>query len=245
MKRKSMMLCLFAAVFSVILSFAVANADFLRMDSADASSEIYDAEGIYKLAEAATFYLRVLREDGSVQAVGTGVTVSSDGKAVSAYHVVEGGKRFEAMFNNGIIATDIEIIASDEWKDTAILQIHDFATAIVEESPVRYLPIRQSAVRYGEKIFALGYPLKNTPLITEGIINSPKAEINGRNRVLVSAQVAGGMSGGPIIDQQGYVAGIISGSLRTMNNIHLVIDMDDVLSMLTALFGQGQQKTEQ
>ncbi|MFD2876769.1 hypothetical protein ACFTAO_13560 [Paenibacillus rhizoplanae] len=45
-------------------------------------------------------------------------------------------------------------------------------------------------------MYALGYPLKNTAIITEGIVNTPAADINGRSRILTSAQVASGMSGG-------------------------------------------------
>lgn len=51
-------------------------------------------------------------------------------------------------------------------------------------------------LRHGEAVYALGYPLKNTAIITEGIVNTPAADINGRSRILTSAQVASGMSGG-------------------------------------------------
>lgn len=223
-----------AALCFAMFMFATMHSDALRMDAKAAELQLYDAEGMYEYAEDAIFYLRVLRVDGTVQAVGTGVVITADGRAATAFHVIEGGAQFEAVFQDGMIVDDIEIIASDKWTDIAILQLHDFVEEIDGENDPsdRFLPIRSSAVRHGEKVFALGYPLKNTSLITEGIVNTPRAEINGRNRILVSAQVAGGMSGGPILDKQGYVVGIISGSLRTMNNIHVVIDMEDVHHVL-------------
>ena len=81
-------------------------------------------------------------------------------------------------------------------------------------------------------MFAIGYPMKETKIITEGIVSSPQAPVNGRNRILISAQVASGMSGGPVLDKNGDVVGVISGSLRTMNNIHLVVDMDTVRTVM-------------
>ncbi|WP_054939956.1 S1 family peptidase [Paenibacillus ihuae] len=121
-----------------------------------------------------------------------------------------------------------------EHKDIAVLDLPSPAAAKLADNAYSYLEMRTEAVKHGEAVFALGYPLKNTSIITEGIINTPAAEINGRSRILTSAQVVSGMSGGPLMDAHGRLAGIISGSLRTMNNIHLIINMDDLRSILPA-----------
>jgi len=192
----------------------------------------YNAEDIFEQGGQTVLYIRVLREDDSLKATGTGVVLSPDGLAATAYHVVKGAERIEGMLPDGRVISRIEVLAYDEQTDAAIVRLP--APDDGKKGAYAYLPVREPAVRYGENVFAIGYPMANTPIITEGIVNSPRAEVNGRSRILTSAQIASGMSGGPVIDRYGRVAGIISGSLRTMNNIHLVIGMDDIRMLLDA-----------
>ncbi|MGU3470873.1 hypothetical protein ACLBWT_06950 [Paenibacillus sp. D51F] len=63
-------------------------------------------------------------------------------------------------------------------------------------------------------------------------LSSPDAFVNGRSRVLIDAAIASALSGGPLIDEQGRLAGIISGSLRTMEGIHLAAGMSDLTALL-------------
>jgi S1-C subfamily serine protease len=193
---------------------------------------LHNAEEIYELSHGSIFYIRSLKSDDTLIATGTGVLLSPNGTAASAYHVIKEAEKIEGTFDDGRVISSIEVLNYDELKDTAILKLPDPQAAAGKQSEYPFIPIREAAVKYGEKIYAIGYPLKNTPIITEGIINTPKAEINGRNRILTSAQIVSGMSGGPVIDQQGQLVGIISGSMRTMNNIHLVIDNGDLLSSM-------------
>jgi len=186
----------------------------------------YDAEEIYERSHQAVFYVRALRANGTVAATGTGVMIDANGTAVTAYHVVEGADRLQAVFPDGTTADSIRVTASSVENDAAVLKLPPRKTGGYPA-----LTLRQGAVKHGEKVFAIGYPLKNTPIVTEGIVNSPKAEINGKLRILTSAQIANGMSGGPLIDEEGRLAGVISGSLRTMGNIHLVVPASAVQAL--------------
>lgn len=189
------------------------------------SPQTYDAEGIYGLAQKATFYVRVFREDGTLKDVGTGFLVSREGEALTAYHVVKDAARISCVLDDGTVADSCKVTASDEKADTAWLQLSPPQGG---KAGYGHLTLRTSKANQGERVFAIGYPMKETKIITEGIVNSPKAEINGRERILVSSQIVNGMSGGPVIDKYGAVVGIVSGSLRTMNNIHLVVGADAV-----------------
>ncbi|MBB3113917.1 S1-C subfamily serine protease [Paenibacillus phyllosphaerae] len=192
----------------------------------------YNAEQTFEQAEDAVFYLRSLRTDGTVAAVGTGVVMDAKGKAATAYHVVENAATMEAVFEDGRTVKGVKLLSYDKLTDAALIELP--ASGAGSSAGYAYLPVRTDALRPGVDVFAIGYPLKNTVIITEGIVNNPSAEINGRDRILTSAEIVSGMSGGPLIDEKGQLAGIISGSLRTMDNIHLVIDMEDVLSLQTS-----------
>ncbi|TMV49100.1 trypsin-like peptidase domain-containing protein [Paenibacillus mesophilus] len=223
MKRKIAALCFLICLLSGAAVWLNAEAD---------TPVAYNAEDIFGRSGQAVLYIRILREDGSLKATGTGAILSPDGLAATAYHVVKGAERIEGTLPDGRIIGPIEVLGYDEQTDAAIVRLP--APQSGKKDAYDYLPVRDTAVRYGENVYAIGYPMANTPIITEGIVNSPNAEVNGRSRMLTSAQIASGMSGGPILDRFGRVAGIVSGSLRTMNNIHLVIRMDDVRALLAA-----------
>lgn len=189
----------------------------------------YDAEEIYAQSHSAVFFVRNLGEYQTLRSVGTGVVVSADGYALTAYHVTKNAVGLEAVFNDGSIIQQIEIVATDEKNDITLLK---FPSAALKKKRLAPLTIRPNVLQQGERIVAIGYPLKGTPIITEGIVNSPDAEINGQVRMLISAPIVSGMSGGPIIDQQGRVAGIISGSVRTMPGIHLAIGTEAILGLI-------------
>lgn len=194
----------------------------------------YNAEQIYALSADSVFYVRALRADGSVRATGTGVVLSPDGAAATAYHVVDDAERIEAVLADGRVVRGVKLAAFDEPSDAAILRLPSPASGSAGGKPAAYkpVPLREEPVRFGEAVFAIGYPLSATPIITEGIVNSPSAKINGRPRILASAPIVNGMSGGPLIDARGRLAGIMSGSLRTMSGIHLAIDAQTVALLL-------------
>ncbi|MBW7457058.1 serine protease [Paenibacillus sepulcri] len=228
MKRKLLALFLFFSVLAGIGFYADTQPDRNVYGDTPVS---YNAQEIYANTQDAVFYIRALGKNGVLKNTGTGVMISPDGTAATAYHVVTDADKLEGIFNDGRIVTGIRVLRYDELTDAAVLKL---PLPAGKEAAYAALEIRNPAVLQGEKVFAIGYPLKQTPIITEGIVNSPAAKINGRSVILASAQVVSGMSGGPLIDQYGRLAGILSGSLRTMDAIHLVVGTADLRSLLQA-----------
>lgn len=227
MKAKVIVCCLWISVL-------LAGVMTWNTGSASAPAAL-NAEDTYVKAERALFYIRVVGNENKANSAGSGIVLSKGGTAVTAYHVVKNAGRIEGIFNDGTVVSPIKVVQYNETTDVAVLELPNPQAAKVKCGAYPFLPVRGDNLRFGEKVFALGYPLKNTPVITEGIVNNPAAVINGRERILTSAQVVSGMSGGPLIDEKGELAGVISGSLRTMDNIHLAADMDDLREVLPAV----------
>lgn len=177
------------------------------------------AEQIYQANADSVFYLRVYKEDGTLKTVGTGFLIQGD-KALTAYHVIADGASIEAVFDDGTTVRGITVAAANQDLDAAVLSI--------QAGGRKGLELATGGARHGQRVSAMGYPLKATKMITEGIVNAPAAKVNGVSRLLTSAQVASGMSGGPLFDRYGKVAGLISGSFRTMDNIHLCVPVADI-----------------
>lgn len=229
MRKIIMAVCLTAMLLS-------GTSFYVKATKAD-TPELYNAEQSFVLAQNALLYIRILGPDDTLKSTGSGVILTPEGLAATAYHVVKGAQRIEAVLKDGRTLSPIKVLSYNEQADVAILQLPELKMLKAKVDKYQSLAIRDEAVRFGEKLFALGYPLKDTPVITEGIVNNPQAMINGRSRILTSAQIVSGMSGGPVLDQYGHLAGIISGSLRTMDNIHLVIDMNDLRKQLPKMTG--------
>lgn len=186
---------------------------------------ISGAEKVYQSAAKAVFYLKAYRKDGTLKTVGTGFLMG-DGKALTAAHVVKDGVSFEAVFEDGSVQK-ITVQDADSNTDVALLSVKD-----AKKRSVLALSAEKQVARYGQRSFAIGYPLKDGKIITEGIVNAPTAEVNDVSRLLTSAQVSAGMSGGPLLNEDGRVIGLISGSFRTMNGIHICVTVEDIRKLL-------------
>ncbi len=173
----------------------------------------YDAKGVYIRAEDAVFYVRTLNENGQLKSTATGFLVSPEGLAFTATHVVSGAARVQVLLPAGEEYDDVPVLMSSAATDIAMLRLP------AREEPYPYLPVEEGLSLRGESAYAVGYALKAVKLMHDGIVSAPEAPINGTPRLLFTADLASGMSGGPIVSGYGTVIGIASATVRTMNGV--------------------------
>lgn len=171
-----------------------------------------DGRETYSNTSDAVFYVRALNEEGKLKTSGSGFAVTKSGIAVTAAHVVKGAAAVHAVMPSGEEIT-LEVLERNDITDIAVLKLPE------KQSGYRYIPLETLNAEYGERAYAIGYPLKTAKIISDGIVSSPGAVINGIERLLVTADLASGMSGGPIICERGTVIGLSSATLRTMNGV--------------------------
>lgn len=164
---------------------------------------------------------------------GTAFLVSAD-TAYTAWHVVEDAA--QVALSIGDESIEATVIGHDPERDVAVLRL---ATPV--ENAVT-LPIADTQPRVGEEVAAIGHP-RGLPLaLTVGRVTSMNGEFdfsgNGEgivsNLIQTDAVVAPGSSGGPLVNQQGEVIGVVILKDIAAEGLMYAGDIDGVRAELAA-----------
>jgi putative serine protease PepD len=139
-------------------------------------------------------------------ALGTGVIVAADGTVVTANHVIADRSPISLVFSDGTRST--ATVASADPK-------HDVATLAPATLPQPVVPATLGgAVQVGGEVVAIGNPLGLTYSVSSGVVSAlgRTATTNGGRfpgLIQFDASVNPGSSGGPLLDAEGNVIGIV------------------------------------
>lgn len=148
------------------------------------------------------------------EGAGAGFLIAPD-RIATAWHVVDVRHDLRVETLDGqLIAVDV--ITRDKKQDLAVLALPEPLT--VEGQPVTPLALRDETPPVGTQVVALGHPLsdsedrKKGPIVgllnwsmTEGIVSQV-----GETSVQTTAAVECGNSGGPLLDYDGDVVGVVT-----------------------------------
>lgn len=137
---------------------------------------------------------------------GSGFLISTNGYIVTSYHVV---KSADSIFveNEKFGRLKVAMVYNNPLTDVALLLITDDQ---FKNLPYVPLAIRRQEGNLGEPVYTLGYP-RNEIVYGDGTISATSGFEQNENSYQISIPVNPGNSGGPMLDQQGAVIGIING----------------------------------
>jgi len=139
----------------------------------------------------------------TVQSLGSGFVISSDGYIVTNYHVVENATDITATFTDGL-KLEAALIATDQETDLALLKVEP-------EIPLSALNFGDSDnAKVGNWVMAIGNPYGLGGTVTAGIVSARGRMLGGRydNFIQTDASINRGNSGGPLFDLDGNVIGV-------------------------------------
>jgi S1-C subfamily serine protease len=147
----------------------------------------------------------------TVDKTGTGFVISVSGHVVTNQHVVAGCG--EILGNlSGEAPVKLRLVSSDETNDLALLQAPNSFKEVAT--------IRDKAIHPGDSVVAIGYPyhglLTSDFTVTTGIVSSLSGVLNDTRYLQISAAVQPGNSGGPLLDTEGEVVGMVAAKLDAL-----------------------------
>jgi S1-C subfamily serine protease len=140
--------------------------------------------------------------------LGSGVIVNEDGSILTAFHVVDQANSIEIVFADGT-RSKAAVSATDPAHDIAVLRPEQLPSVVVPAV------LGGDGVGVGLPIVAVGNPLGLDGTTTSGVISALGRSIradDGRQLdglIQFDAAVNPGSSGGPLLNQQGEVVGIV------------------------------------
>ena len=177
------------------------------------ATEIYD-KAIKFVAEI-TIYDKTGEEIG----VGAGFVYSSDGRIVTNYHVIEDAYSATVTVNKKTYAVQ-SVLTFDADIDLAVLKIN--ATGLTVAN------VCKNPVKAGQTVWAIGSPRGQTNTLSQGIITYAERELYGVCYVQHDASIAGGNSGGPLINVYGEVIGINTFYFADSQNLNFAVFADEL-----------------
>lgn len=176
---------------------------------------------VYELARPATVQIEARSSDpsylGAPIGIGTGFFISSDGYVLTAHHVVDtssigSSSEFRRSIEYVAVSPDeteypLELVGFDAYFDLAVLK-----TTVPENVP--FLPLATASSDVGDRIVAIGNSRGDFLQGRAGVISRigvtrPRARF-ADGTIELSAALAPGDSGGPILNRNGEAIGVVS-----------------------------------
>jgi len=135
---------------------------------------------------------------------GSGFLISSDGYALTCKHVIEGMPNLIAIMNDQQEA-QLNVLSTSSKYDLALVQI-------MAPKKMPYLTIRDAkTLAPGDRLFAVGASAGLQSTVTDGVFTAFRTiDAAKGDFIQFSAPLNPGNSGGPLVDENGMVVGVVS-----------------------------------
>lgn len=162
---------------------------------------------------------------------GSGFLVDENGRILTNQHVIRDVQSIRVKLSSGDVYDSVRILAVDERRDLAILQIAGFKLPALELGD-------SDAVRIGTPVVLIGSPMGLENTVTTGIVSGRRQEPEGYQLLQMSAPASRGSSGGPLMTMDGVVVGIASSQMNAGQNLNFALPINYARGLLSNLTGE-------
>jgi S1-C subfamily serine protease len=209
-----------------------------RPSTSPSTSRTPTTAEIYNAVAPSVVVIQAAHADGSGDS-GTGVIVNADGTVMTALHVVKGSSALRLTFADGTQSV-AQVTSSDPTMDIATL-----APATLPSIVVPAVIGGSNRLAVGDPVVAIGNPLGLTLSTTTGVVSGLDRQTHNPDGSSLSgliqfdAAVNPGSSGGPLLNAQGGVVGIVV-ALANPTSAGTFIGIGFAVPIGSALTGGGR-----
>ncbi len=189
-----------------------------------------------KISNTQDNIIRVINNDKPSKEVtpaklgGTGFAISTNGYIITNYHVIANADSIYVQNSRGISFKVIKYY-TDPINDIAVLKISDKSFSHLASMPYS---IKKTSASIGEAVYTLGYP-KDDVVLGDGYVSS-KSGISGDTLAYqVAIPVNPGNSGGPLLDNNGNIVGVIQGKEHKVDGAAFAVKSKYIMEALNAI----------
>lgn len=182
---------------------------------------------VVKRSSDAVVLIVVSTSAGQETGLGSGFLISADGKIVTNHHVIKDAHSAIVKLSNGAFFPVSAVIASDADKDLAVIKVNGRNLPFLELGDADNLHV-------GDHVLAIGSPLGLEGTVSDGIVSALR-DVAKMKWIQTTAPVSHGNSGGPLLDMNGHVVGVITWgvNLQLGQNLNFAATANDVKDVLS------------
>ncbi len=200
----------FALLFAPLLAHA-------QPAKSTESTSTATVASIAKTARESLVAFNVADRDGRQRGMGTGFVISDDGLVATNLHVIGEGRPFTVELANGKEARVVEVYAADRHLDLALVRI--------EAPGETFKPLQvagDETLADGAPVVVMGNPYGLKYSVVSGVL-SGRREVDGRSMLQLAVPIEPGNSGGPVLDLEGRVHGVVTMKSAVTENLGFAV----------------------
>lgn len=177
-------------------------------------------------AEAKRSVVKVLQSGREgMDGLGAGFVVSEDGLIATNLHVIGEARRLEVEMANGEKHEVVEVTATDAHWDLALLRI--------AKKGLKPLTLADSeTIQQGQPIVAMGNPQGLAFSVVDGVVSEFPDVVNDIPMIRLALPIEKGNSGGPLLDRQGRVLGILTMKSAVTENLGFAMPVNELKRLI-------------
>jgi len=211
-----------------ILMIRIASLSVQAQANPQGASQPFDSASITKKVSPAVVLIKGTTANGDV--LGTGFIISSDGKIATNLHVIQNLRNGGVQLASGDKFDSFSVLAVDDRKDIAIIKIpgFDLPTVLIGNS---------NNIQIGEPVLIAGNPLGLQGSVTTGVISSIRDDpsAGGFKVIQTDASANPGNSGGPLVNRESEVIGIVTFKIVGGENLNFAIPVNYLRGLMDSL----------
>ena len=167
---------------------------------------------VYAKVAPSVVQIKALRADGTVAESGSGVVIDDAGDILTALHIVQDASKVTVVFADGSESPAVVISEAAE---------NDIAALRPTTTPAQLIPATlgsPASLHIGDDAIVVGNPFALARSLSTGVISGLGRSVQVPNQgrslsglIQFDAAVNPGSSGGPLVNRDGEVVGIVTG----------------------------------